>query len=157
MDACCAAYGVPLREPLNPIEPAEDQHKAWPVGSVIVINVLLNVACTYTTPCGTVRRSRFFLNSFLRFAGLAGAPDSTAPSFCSFATACSVSLRVSSDPHFGESAPQATPSLSCSVPSSWLPQRLGAAPCACGHWCASSVRARGGSGGAASRGSTEFQ
>src|SRR5260370_25724693 len=98
MAACCAAYGVPLREPLNPIEPAEDQHKVWPVGSGIVISVLLNVACTYTTPCGTTRRSRFFLNSFFRFAGLAGAPDSPAPSFCSFAPPVYVSLRDSSDP-----------------------------------------------------------
>src|SRR5215475_4111994 len=67
-DACCAAYGVPFREPLNPIAPAEDQHKVRPSESVIVICVLLNDAAMCATPCGTIRRSRFFLNSFLRFA-----------------------------------------------------------------------------------------
>src|SRR5262250_3138560 len=67
-EACCAAYGVPLREPLKPIAPAEDQHKVRPSGSVMVICVLLNDAAICTTPCGTTRRSRFFLNSFLRLA-----------------------------------------------------------------------------------------
>src|SRR5215467_14700516 len=52
-EACCAAYGVPLREPLKPMAPAEDQHIVRPSGSVIVICVLLNDAATYTTPCGT--------------------------------------------------------------------------------------------------------
>jgi hypothetical protein len=44
----------------------------------------------YATPCGTTRLSRFFLNSFLRFAaaGFAGAPVSGVPAaaFGSFAT-----------------------------------------------------------------------
>src|SRR5215831_13842926 len=93
-EACCAAYGVPLREPLNPMAPAEDQHIVRPSGSVMVICVLLNDAATYTTPCGTTRRSRFFLNSFLRFAaaGFAGAAPSgvVAALFGSFATIHSV-------------------------------------------------------------------
>src|SRR5207248_10365392 len=93
-EACCAAYGVPLREPLKPIDPAEDQHMVRPSGSVMVICVLLNDAATYTTPCGTTRRSRFFLNSFLRFAaaGLPGVAPSgvVAALFGSFAT---ISLR----------------------------------------------------------------
>src|SRR5277367_1903565 len=42
--ACCAAYGVPLRDPLKPTEPAEDQLTARPSGSVKVMMVLLNVA-----------------------------------------------------------------------------------------------------------------
>src|SRR5207245_10923389 len=65
-----------------------------PSGSVMVICVLLNDAAMYTTPCGTTRRSRFFLNSFLRFAaaaGFAGAPASGAAAFGSFATCYSVS------------------------------------------------------------------
>src|SRR5437016_7761835 len=65
-EACCAAYGVPLRDPLKPIAPAEDQHTTRPSVSVMEICVLLNDAATYTTPCGITRRSRFFLNSFLR-------------------------------------------------------------------------------------------
>src|SRR5258707_8898361 len=60
----------------------------------MVICVLLKVAATYTTPCGMTRRSRFFLNSFLRFvaAGFAGAPVSGAvpAAFGSFATLHSV-------------------------------------------------------------------
>src|SRR5690242_3323030 len=100
-EACCAAYGVPLREPLKPMAPAEDQHMVRPSGSVMVICVLLNDAATYTNPCGTTRRSRFFLNSFLRFAaaGLAGAAPSGVVAavfgpFASFAT-------IHSIPEFG--------------------------------------------------------
>src|SRR5204862_6605827 len=43
-EACCAAYGVPLRDPLKPIAPAEDQHTTRPSVSVMEICVLLNVA-----------------------------------------------------------------------------------------------------------------
>src|SRR5712664_2194650 len=96
-EACCAAYGVPLREPLKPIAPAEDQHTTRPSVSVMEICVLLNDAATYTTPCGMTRRSRFFLNSFLRFAAAAGFPGVTAASgaaffCCSFGTIYSVPL-----------------------------------------------------------------
>src|SRR5882724_9996151 len=45
-EACCAAYGVPLREPLKPMAPAEDQHRVRPSVSVMVICVLLNDAAT---------------------------------------------------------------------------------------------------------------
>src|SRR5437868_12741990 len=93
-EACCAAYGVPLREPLKPIDPAEDQHKVRPSVSVMVICVLLNDAATWTTPCGTTRRSRFFLNSFLRLAAAPGLPGATASGAafrCSSATSYSIS------------------------------------------------------------------
>src|SRR5260370_1576318 len=50
-EACCAAYGVPFREPLNPIAPADDQHTTPPSVSVMVICVLFNGAAIYTTPC----------------------------------------------------------------------------------------------------------
>src|SRR2546421_5095755 len=97
-EACCAAYGVPLRDPLKPIAPAEDQHTTRPSVSVMEICVLLNDAATYTTPCGMMRRSRFFLNSFLRFAAAVGFPGATAASgvafFCSFATIDSVHLHA---------------------------------------------------------------
>src|SRR2546422_9039256 len=40
----------------------------------------------HTAPCGTMRRSRFFLNSFLRLLGLAaaGAPAASCGSFAKF-------------------------------------------------------------------------
>src|SRR5229473_8510614 len=77
--------------------PAEDQHTTRPSVSVMEICVLLKVAATYTTPCGMMRRSRFFLNSFLRFAAAAGFPGVTAASgaaffCCSFATCYSIPL-----------------------------------------------------------------
>src|SRR3974390_1618400 len=93
-EACCAAYGVPLREPLKPMDPAEELQSTRPSGSVIVICVLLNDAETQTTPCGTVRRSFFFLNSFFfglpaPAAGFAGTAASGA-AFCSLATIHSI-------------------------------------------------------------------
>src|SRR5881394_1606558 len=97
-EACCAAYGVPLREPLKPTAPEEDQHKVRPSESVMVICVLLNDAAMCATPCGTMRFSRFFLNSFLRFAaappatGFPGACVASCAAFGSLATFCSVSL-----------------------------------------------------------------
>src|SRR6266571_4681376 len=41
--AICAAYGVDLRDPLNPTWPAEAHEITFPVGSVIETMVLLNV------------------------------------------------------------------------------------------------------------------
>src|ERR1700730_3810248 len=92
MEACWAAYGVPLREPLKPIEPAEDQQTARPSGAVMVTIVLLKVAWIQARPCGTTRRSRFFLNSFLRRAAFPAAAVA-APSCCcaSLANACPLS------------------------------------------------------------------
>src|SRR5436190_2427789 len=46
MDACCAANGVPLRDPRNPREPALDQEIVLPSGSEMVMIVLLKVAWT---------------------------------------------------------------------------------------------------------------
>src|SRR5437762_13165939 len=64
--------------------PAEDQHTTRPSVSVMEICVLLNDAATYTTPCGMMRRSRFFLYSFLRFAAVAGFLGFTAPSVAAY-------------------------------------------------------------------------
>src|SRR5579863_3337147 len=71
--------------------PAEDQHTVRPSVSVMAICVLLNDAAMCTRPCGMTRRSRFFLNSFLRFvaaaAGFPGAAPASGVVFCcSFAT-----------------------------------------------------------------------
>jgi hypothetical protein len=62
--ACCAAKGVLLREPLKPTQPAEPEQIVSPFGSVIVINVLLNVAFMCTMAFAT-----FFLTfRFVLFA-----------------------------------------------------------------------------------------
>src|SRR5208337_2974044 len=61
--ACCAAKGVPLRDPLKPSEPALDQQITRPSESVMATCVLLNVASTCTIPVGTMRFS-FFLKTF---------------------------------------------------------------------------------------------
>src|SRR3954447_17509715 len=61
--ACCAANGVPLRDPRKPSEPALDQEMVLPSWSEMVTIVLLNVACTCTTPVWTTRFS-FFLKLF---------------------------------------------------------------------------------------------
>src|SRR5262245_5463721 len=53
-----AAYGVLLREPLNPAVPAEPQLTTAPFRSVIVMSVLLNVAWICTCPWGTFFFSR---------------------------------------------------------------------------------------------------
>lgn len=59
-EARWAAKGVDLREPLNPIDPAEAQQTASPLGSVIVTIVLLNDAFTYAIAFGMLRLTFFF-------------------------------------------------------------------------------------------------
>src|SRR5271157_192210 len=78
--ACCAAKGVPLREPRNPSEPELFQLSVLPTWSVMVTMVLLNVACTYAMPNGTFLRSRFLNFLVLPVLAAAGLP---APAFCS--------------------------------------------------------------------------
>src|SRR6266478_6918686 len=163
-EACCAAYGVPLREPLKPMAPAEDQHITRPSVSVMVICVLLNDAAMCTYPCGTTRRSRFFLNSFLRLvaaAGFAGAPVSGAvpAAFGSFATVDSVSVFL-----FRAFALYSNPvrtgrkfSPSCRRSSSSPPLRRAADPCGCARWYACAGRAPANSGGGGYRDRPEFQ
>src|SRR5579872_7353544 len=63
MEACCAANGVPFRDPRKPSEPALDQEMVLPSGSAMVTMVLLKVACTCTVPLWTTRFS-FFLKDF---------------------------------------------------------------------------------------------
>src|SRR6202042_3936306 len=48
--AICAAYGVDLREPLNPTWPDEAQEMTLPPGSVIETMVLLNVLLMWACP-----------------------------------------------------------------------------------------------------------
>src|ERR1035437_2450079 len=75
--ASCAANGVPLREPLNPMRPAEDQARTLPCWSVIETIVLLKDACTVASACGMFFLS--FLGPFflpLAAEGFAAAVDS---------------------------------------------------------------------------------
>jgi hypothetical protein len=65
IEACCAAKGVPFREPLNPREPALDQQTKFPRVSVILTMVLLKVAWMKTIPLKTIFFS-LFLNTFFR-------------------------------------------------------------------------------------------
>ncbi len=65
--ATCAANGVDLREPLKPRAPADDQDRTFPVASVMVIIVLLNVELMCTIPLAT-----FFLTRFFPFFGVTG-------------------------------------------------------------------------------------
>src|ERR1043165_8018870 len=58
--ACCAANGVPLREPRKPRAPSDDCAIKFPSRAVIEIIVLLNDAAMCTMPLGT------FFFSFLR-------------------------------------------------------------------------------------------
>src|ERR1700675_5038622 len=84
--ACCAANGVPLREPRKPSEPELFHASTLPLVSEMVTMVLLNEACTCTSPCGTCLRS-FFLNVFfLPFLSGAAAPAAAATGFaiCQF-------------------------------------------------------------------------
>src|SRR5579862_6138368 len=69
-EACCAAKGVPLRDPRNPSEPELDHAKTLPTRSVNVTIVLLNEAWTCTRPFDTTFFS-FFLKVFFLvvFAG----------------------------------------------------------------------------------------
>ncbi len=48
--ATWAAYGVDLREPLNPMTPDDDQEMVFPCTSVMVTMVLLKLAFTCATP-----------------------------------------------------------------------------------------------------------
>ncbi|ERH19186.1 hypothetical protein HMPREF0043_00868 [Actinobaculum sp. oral taxon 183 str. F0552] len=55
--ASCAAYGVDLREPLNPTCPEEQEAMTAPVGSVIETMVLLKVDLMWAWPTAMLRRS----------------------------------------------------------------------------------------------------
>src|SRR5438105_11248629 len=69
--ATWAANGVDLREPLKPRAPADDQESTFPLTSVMVMMVLLNVLWMKTMPVWM-----FFLVFFfaLRSVAVAGAP-----------------------------------------------------------------------------------
>src|SRR5690348_10441999 len=69
--ACCAANGVPLRDPRKRSEPALDQEIVLPSWSAMVTMVLLKVAWMCTIPEWTTRFS-FFLKLFFFVGLLAG-------------------------------------------------------------------------------------
>src|ERR1700722_1941995 len=76
--ACWAAKGVPLRDPRKPSEPELFHDRTLPFMSVMVTIVLLNEACTCTSPCGTCLRSFFLKVFFLPFLSGAAAPPAAA-------------------------------------------------------------------------------
>src|SRR4030088_3441857 len=86
--ACCAANGVPLRDPRKPSEPELFHASTLPLMSEMVTIVLLKEACTWTSPCGTCLRS-FFLNVFFLpfFSGAAGAHAAAGFAVVSFSVA----------------------------------------------------------------------
>src|SRR5438270_6122473 len=77
--ACCAANGVPLRDPRKPSDPELFHDRTFPFMSEMVTIVLLKDACTYANPCGTCLRS-FFLNVFFLpfLSGVAPVPPAAA-------------------------------------------------------------------------------
>src|SRR5258706_13122021 len=120
IDACCAANGVPLRDPRNPSEPALDQEIVFPSGSEMVTIVLLKVACTWTVPVWTTRFSFFLKDFFL-------------PVLPALAAAFAGAFAI----------------MSYQSPSSYsLPCRA-AGPCGCERWCGFAARERAGRAGAA--------
>src|SRR6185503_15711745 len=77
--ACCAANGVPLRDPRNPSDPELFHDRTLPAWSEMVTIVLLKDAWMCTTPNETCLRS-FFLKVFFLpfFSGAAAAPPAAA-------------------------------------------------------------------------------
>src|SRR6476469_10478094 len=76
--ACCAANGVPLRDPRNPNDPELFHDRTLPFISEMVTIVVLKDACTYSSPCGTCLRSFFLKVFFLPFFSGAAAPPAVA-------------------------------------------------------------------------------
>src|SRR5579864_9698838 len=76
--ACCAANGVPFRDPRKPSEPELFHEITFPAISVTVTIVLLKDACTCTSPWGTCLRSFFLKVFFLPFFSGAAAPPAAA-------------------------------------------------------------------------------
>src|SRR4029079_14964273 len=68
--ASWAANGVPLREPLNPIRPADGQPRTFPSASAIDTIVLLKDALTVAIPCGMFFFSFFAVRARLPLAVL---------------------------------------------------------------------------------------
>src|SRR6185312_3981759 len=67
--ASCAANGVDLREPLKPRTPADDHETTFPLTSVIVTMVLLNVDWMWQMPLWT-----FFFVFFLATLAISQIP-----------------------------------------------------------------------------------
>src|SRR5438876_8208340 len=129
----------------------------------MVICVLLKDAATWTTPCGTTRLSRFFLNSFLRLAAapaLPGATASGAAFCCSFATIHSISSgkEERSFLFFVTKPLGLLPiSPSCPSPAFWQPLRHAADPYECVRWYECADREPAGCGGDGYRDTPEFR
>src|ERR1700691_2676675 len=157
--ACCAANGVPLRDPRKPSEPELFHDNTLPDISVIVTIVLLKEACTCTSPCGTCLRS-FFLNVFfLPFLSGAAAP----PAAAGFAIEPQVSrfpsFRGSRSKHRNLEAFETVkrfPMFSMS-PSSWWRPFPYAGLCEYARWYECAVRGRASSGDDGTRDRSRFR
>src|SRR6267143_2877231 len=88
--ACCAANGVPLRDPRKPSDPELFHASTLPLVSEIVTIVLLKEACTCTSPWGTCLRSFFLKVFFLPFFSGAAAAPPAAVGFAIVSIQCSV-------------------------------------------------------------------
>src|ERR1700690_2184914 len=81
MAACCAANGVPLRDPRKPSEPELFHDRTLPAGSAMVTIVLLKEAWMCATPWDTCLRSFFLKVFFLPFLSGVAAPPAAAAGF----------------------------------------------------------------------------
>src|SRR2546428_7339743 len=91
----------------------------------------------HTTPCGTMRRSRFFLNSFLRLLGLAAA-GAPAASCGSFAKLCSLSRALAHGASPSEfslllARHHFLPGRNCALARTHAAARIGVRPLAAHH------------------------
>jgi hypothetical protein len=66
--ACCAANGVLFLDPLKPMVPGLAQDTTFPVMSVMVMIVLLNVDLMWATPATSTFLDFFFLGVRFGFA-----------------------------------------------------------------------------------------
>src|SRR5512137_1956579 len=148
--ATWAANGVDLREPLKPRAPADDQDRTFPVGSVMVIIVLLKVELMWTIPLAT-----FFLTRFFPFFGvtgdavtgsmpvrlgtaggadsstLAGAASAFFTGFSAFSACFSSATLALRSRRIHAGHPSGAPARR---PQPCARGRA-SGPCGCGHWC----------------------
>jgi hypothetical protein len=145
--ACCAANGVPFRDPRKPRAPADDCAIKFPSRSVIEIIVLLNDAAMCTIPLGT------FFFSFLRKTFFF--PPALAITF--EISDCQLPIANLINPTATKTGSRqlaiANSFTSCPAPSSWRWSRV-ADLCACERWYGCAARAREARGDAANRDSS---
>src|SRR5689334_13720730 len=102
--ACCAANGVPLRDPRKPRAPDDDCAIRFPSRSVIEIIVLLNDAAMYAIPDGifffSFLRKTFFLPpavgafAIISYQVLSSSRPSHDAALCAYAHLCACAARA---------------------------------------------------------------